>query len=160
MIWKVLKLICIIGTLFYGCTQKDIPVQQDRALDGEELKPGIIRENSVVFLVLPQNEYDALSDEEKPQYIEVISDFAAYVYQTKDILLQNGLKPINAQSKILIFKYDNGKEVRLNFDTKKYPVAFALFAKGKKPKIYYGIVLSEDILKAASEYLGKDLTAK
>ena len=149
MLWTLIGSFIV---LVNACNRKDIVVQQTLAADTKAAEPLVVRQSSVIFLRLSQQEYDILSQEHKYEMIEIVRDFEYYINKISGVFKKNGIDSTYVSSKKLIFMGSNGKEEQLTFNSKKYPVAFALFGKGKKPKIYYGIVLDADILKIASEY--------
>jgi len=118
----------------------------------EIVAPTVVTENTVVFLLLSRLEYDIQPRELQFEIDEVIDDFYAYMDRAIGKLQKYGINAVSIISKNLIFRYSDGREERLFFDTSKYPVAVAFFGKGKAPKMLYGIVLEDDILKAVSEY--------
>jgi hypothetical protein len=150
----------LIGLFFVlanGCSQKDISAQQTSAPEKMAAGPLIVKQSSVVFLRLSQEEYNLLAPVYKYEIIEIVRDFEFYTKKISEILIKNGIDALYTSSKRLIFRDSNGKQWRLSFNSEKYPVAFVLFEKGKKPKICYGIVLEDDILRVVSEYFGINL---
>lgn len=118
----------------------------------------IVNENTVVFLVITQLEKDLLDNKTKEDISDALDD--VYYYADKAIVkIENKkIRCMCTTNKNLVFKYPDGREDRLSFNTMKGSCALALFGKGKKPIILYdNIVLDEDIFKAVSDYFEIDL---
>lgn len=120
----------------------------------------LVKENSVVFFSLPENELAALSEDEHYEYVELIDDFLFNIDRIKTTLHEHGLNTYHTKTRELIFVAPGKKEKSLFFDTNEYWVAFALFGKGKDPRIYYHIVQDEDILNAIGDYFGIEFSKK
>jgi hypothetical protein len=150
-------LLMIILPIYSGCIRDKAQFHQYDRLDENLQLHLIAKDTSVIFLGISKKDYDLLPGNEKDQVNEIVSDFESNINRITEILRKNGVNPIWTAKKELIFQYVNGREERIYFDTKKYPVAFALFREGKKPRIHYGIVLSDEILRVASEYFEMEI---
>jgi len=131
--------------------ETETPSECQKLID-EILAPTVITENTVVFLLLSKLEYDLHPVPVQAELGEVIDDFASYRYEAVKKFTKYGIKDVSTISKNLIFKYSDGREEKLYFDTYKRIVAMALFGKGKKPKIIYDPMQEYGMLKAISEY--------
>jgi hypothetical protein len=118
----------------------------------EIVTPQIITENAVVFLLLSKLEYDIQPRELQFEIDEVIDDFYAYKDRAINKIKRYGINDVSTISKNLVFRYPDGREEEIYFDTAKGWVALGLFGKGKKPKIVYHAIHEDDIMKAVSEY--------
>ena len=151
---------CILIALPPSCSgiNKAIPGSQFVNSDNDNNEPLYVKENSVVFLSLSESQYDSLSEDVRYEYIELISDFMAYIDKVEKTLREHDLNIYSSESKELVFLSSDKKETRLLFNADEYPVAIAVFGRGKKPKIYYHIVLDKDMLEVFKEYFGIDFS--
>jgi len=118
----------------------------------EIVAPTVVTENTVVFLLLSQLEYDIQPKDIQYELDEVIGDFASYRYRATEKLKKYGINDVRTISKNLIFRYSDGREEKLVFNTYEGVIAVAMFGKGKKPQIVYNPIQEDGILKAVSEY--------
>lgn len=151
--FALLITILVIGS---GCIRNKANCRQHVSVDKNLQLPLIVSDASVIFLGISKRDYDLLAGDEKDQVNEIVADFESNIDRITDVLKKHGVNPMWTAKKILVFRHKNGREEQLFFDTKRYPVAIALFRKGKKPRIFYGLVLSDDILNVASEYFGME----
>jgi len=118
----------------------------------EIITPTLVKENTVVFLLLSQLEYDIQPKDIQYELDEIVDDFAAYIYKATEKIKKYGINDVRTISKNLVFRYSDGREESLVFNTYEGLIAIALFGKGKKPQIVYNPIQEEGILKAVSEY--------
>ncbi|MFQ6062697.1 MAG: hypothetical protein ACE5J9_05925 [Methanosarcinales archaeon] len=123
-------------------------------------KPFIVKENTVLFLVISQDELDSLKEDKIFGVEEVLSDFYHYSDKAADVLKKHGINPIMTTSKNIIFQYSDGEKEKYYFDAKKEIIGTIFFAKGKKPRMYFEIMSDDLILQKASDYFGIDFSKK
>jgi len=126
-------------------------------LIAEILAPIVIPENTVVFFLLSQLEYDLQPYRVQLDLDEIIGHLHFYGNEAVKKFTKYGLKDVWTISKNPVFKYADGREEKLYFNTYEGPVAIALFGKGKKPKMIYESMQDYGMLKAVSEYFEIDI---
>jgi hypothetical protein len=135
-----------------GIGTKTETTSECQKLIDEIIAPAIVPENTVVFLLLSQLEYDIQPKDIQYELDEVIGDFASYRYRAIEKLKKYGISDIRTIAKNLVFRYTDGREEKLVFNTYEGVIAVAVFGKGKKPQIVYNPVQEDGILKAVYEY--------
>ena len=122
--------------------------------------PEIVTENTVVFIILSQIDYEKLIKQNPKQEMgitENISDFKSYSKRISEKLDKRGIINRYSISKEIQFKYADGKKEELLFESSNI-FGLALFAKGKKPKIAYEFDANYySIAKIINEYFGIEL---
>jgi len=111
-----------------------------------------VKTNMIIYFTISQEEYAAYDTERKNGVDDVLSDFYANIGYADETLKNNGIKSIITISKILTFRYPNGKTEKLVIDNTYHIIGMILVGKNKKPEIYYGIFFNDQIYKKASEY--------
>ncbi len=122
--------------------------------------PEIVTQNSVVFIVLSQIDYDRLIKDNPAQklgIIENMSDFESYSQQVAKKLVTYGIKNRYTTSKQIWFQFPDGEIEKHQFDPKDI-YGMAVFAKDKRPKMISGFGAYDDpMLKIISEYFGIEI---
>lgn len=126
-------------------------------INEEPDEPLIIKENTILFFAISQNEYNLLEEKLKYEVDELLYDFYRYAEKAIEILKKYGFEPRFSGSKNMIFKYSTGVEEKININTKEHMVALILFGNDKKAKIFYDVFQVDEILKKISEYFNIDI---
>ena len=126
-------------------------------ITGEPDKPLIIKENTILFFAISQAEYNLLKENLEYEVDEILYEFYRYAQKAIEILKKYGFDPSFSGSKNMIFKYSTGIEEKISINTKEHIVALILFGNNKKPKIFYGVIQDDEILKNISEYFKIDI---
>jgi len=136
--------------------ETETPSECQKLID-EVQAPVVIAENTVVFLLLSQLEYDLQPMRIQRELDDVIDDFVTYSDRAGKKFTKYGIKDVSTISKNLVFRYADGREEKLYFNTYEGCVAIALFRKGKKSKMIYESMQDYGMLKAISEYFEIDI---
>jgi hypothetical protein len=107
------------------------------AVEAEVENPPILRENTVVFLTLSEDDYAALivknpALKDLEGLSETLSDFISYAKKIAEKLREKGITPLFGQWKELWFQMPDGKIEKRTFSPEDF-YGLALYARGKSP---------------------------
>ena len=109
---------------------------------------------AVVFFGPTQAEYDSLSEEEKGDMDEVLSDFYYYRQQVISFLKSNQIQEFLTASPRIQFKL-SGRErrtfLRRNFNPN---VGLIMTDGNQEPKVFLGVATDVDLVPIFEEYFG------
>jgi hypothetical protein len=111
-----------------------------------------IRRPTVIAFFPPVTEKDLDDD---PDTNEALSDFQFYAAQVREPLRKAGVDFHEAYAHSFRIRLGN-KTVA--FRPGKVDVGYYFIASGKKPRVEYGVMTSDDILQVAHQYFGIPLT--
>ncbi len=126
-----------IGSPSYGGAKNDV-------LD--------VKGKAVVFFGPTEKEYNSLSENDKNEWNEVLSDFYHYRDKTIPFLQSNNIKPIitaDMNIKIHLAGGDSRTYVRKKF---KHIVGYILTDGTKEPKVVLGVGTDMDLINDFKEY--------
>lgn len=105
----------------------------------------------VLFFTLTQDEYDSLCENDQWQLSDALDDFYAYSHSLTKFLDEHNISHDWIKKRKIVFFYENGKKEELKFD-KEESFAWILFDRVKKPKIFYGVYTSIDMITEVEKY--------
>lgn len=111
-----------------------------------------VKGKAVVFFGPTEKEYNALSENEKNEWNEVLSDFYHYRDKTISFLESNNIKPIITADMNIKIHLKGGKSrtyVRKDF---KHIVGYILTDGNKEPKVVLGVGTDMDLINDFKEY--------
>lgn len=118
----------------------------------------VVKNDAIIFLSISPLEHDLQAEDIKKELDNITDRFSSSCNKVKEMLKGRGIQFIYAVNKNLVFRYSNGQEERLPFDTHEFPVAMALFSGEKMPKmIYFDAIHEQGPMKTIMEYFGIDI---
>jgi hypothetical protein len=109
---------------------------------------------TVVFFGPTQAEYDSLSEEEKGDMDEVLSDFYYYRQQVISFLKSNQIQEFLTASPRIQFQL-SGRERRTFLRRNFNPNVGLIMADGnQEPKVFLGVATDVDLIPMFEEYFG------
>lgn len=138
-------------------------IGQTREVQKGTEEPLIIKENTIVFLVISQKDYDAivLKDPSSEEHLpDILSDFYTYSTEVSKILEKMNFTLKYECRKQIWFQFPDGRTEKMAFNPEDI-YGMALFAKGKAPKLVtkFGAFFAP-MAEIISEYFGLKIERK
>lgn len=151
-----LVLVAFVGSTFSQCAV--LHQQNQIGRESEEIAP-IIKDGTVVFLAISQEDYDALA-RQKPEVsvrMEELFDYYHYADMVKPRLIQLGYTVIAGSWHTVIVQMEEGKNRKIRFDPTDFK-AILMKAKGKDPELVTDFGSDDQsIARIISKYFGINL---